>query len=426
MNRELLEALDVLEEQKKIVKENAILAIEDALKTSYKKTYGATSDVIVNLDRETGEISIFLRRLVVDEVEDDKCQIHISEAQEIDERFLEGDYVEYQVSPEDFGRIAVQRAKQIIIQRIRESEREILFEEYVNKKGQIVTAKVQRIDEKNGTIFLNLGRTEGILSKADQSPRDNIRIKDRIKVYISNVIKPDDGFDGSIGDDAQNSDPRLRGDRKKRERDIKIFVSRTHPGLVKGLFQFEVPEIEDGVVEIVKVVRSAGSRTKMAVMSKDENVDPIGSCIGTSGNRVRRVIEELAGEKIDIIEWSDDPATLIVNSLSPSKVVDIFLSYEEKSARVIVPESQLSIAIGKKGENARLASNLTEWKIDIKSSSEVEDFSEDKPAELQSLDNTTNEESVLEAQESDSVVQEDDSVTKEGNLVVQVDDNTAE
>ncbi len=372
MNRELLEALDVLEEQKKIVKENAILAIEDALKTSYKKTYGATSDVIVNLDRESGEISIFLRRLVVDEVEDDKCQIDIAEAQEIDDRFLVGDYVEYQVSPEDFGRIAVQRAKQIIIQRIRESEREILFEEYVNKKGEIVTAKVQRIDEKTGTIFVNLGRSEGILSKADQSPRDKIKIKDRIKVYITNVIKPDDGIE-AMGEDGQSPDSKMRGDRKKRERDIKIFVSRTHPGLVNGLFQFEVPEIEDNVVEIVKVVRSAGSRTKIAVRSNDENVDPIGSCIGTGGNRVRRVIEELAGEKIDIIEWSDDPSGLIVNALSPSKVVDIFLSYEEKTARVIVPESQLSIAIGKKGENARLASNLTEWKIDIKSSSETEE-----------------------------------------------------
>jgi N utilization substance protein A len=342
MNKEFIEAIAALEKEKDISKDILIEAIESALVSAYKKNYGTSQNVRVNIDREMGDIDVFMRKDVVEEIEDEMVEISLEEALEIDPRYEVGDVVEYQVTPRDFGRIAAQTAKQVVVQRIREAERGMIFDDYIGRQGEIITGTVQRIS--NETIFVNMGRAEGILAATERVPGETYRINDRIKVFIMDV--------------------------KKTTKGPQVFLSRSHPGLVKRLFELEVPEIEDGVVEIKSIAREAGSRTKIAVYTEDENVDPVGACVGTGGSRVKNVVDELFGEKIDITTWDEDPRILIKNVLSPAKVEEVMVDEEEKSAVVVVPDYQLSLAIGKEGQNVRLAAKLCGWKIDIKSHSQ--------------------------------------------------------
>lgn len=342
MNREFIAAIEDLEKEKQISKDVLIEAIESALVSAYKKNYGTSQNVKVDIDRENGDIDVLMVMDVVEEVEDSMVQISIEEAKEIDPRYEVGDTVSYRVTPMDFGRIAAQTAKQVVVQRIREAERGMIFDDYINRQGEIVTGTVQRIS--NETVFINMGKTEGILAATEQVPGETYSINSRLKVYIMDV--------------------------KKTTKGPQVYLSRSHPGLVKRLFELEVPEIQEGVVEIKSISREAGSRTKIAVWTDDENVDPVGACVGSRGVRVQAVVDELFGEKIDIIAWSPDPVELISNVLSPAKVENVLIGEEGKSATVIVPDYQLSLAIGKEGQNVRLAAKLCGWKIDIKSHSQ--------------------------------------------------------
>ena len=337
MNREFINAIDDLVKEKGISKDVLIEAIESALVSAYKKNYGTSQNVRVDIDRKTGDVDVLMRRDVVEEVEDEFTEISLQEALEIDPRYQVGDVVEYQVTPKDFGRIAAQTAKQVVVQRIREAERGMIFDNYINRQGDLVTGVVQRIS--NETIFVNMGNTEGILVAGER-----YRVNDRIRAYIMDVRKSTKG--------------------------PQVFLSRTHPGFVEKLFELEVPEIEDGTVVIKSIAREAGSRTKIAVYTEDENVDPVGACVGTGGSRVKNIVDELFGEKIDITTWDDDPKVLIKNVLSPAKVEEVITDEEEKTATVVVPDYQLSLAIGKEGQNVRLAARICGWKIDIKSHSQ--------------------------------------------------------
>ena len=345
MNIEFLEAIEELEREKHMPKNMLIEAIESALVSAYKKNYGTSQNVRVSIDRETGDINIFMRKDIVEEVEDDFSQTSLAEAKEIDPEYELGDVIEYQVTPQDFGRIAAQTAKQVVVQRIREAERGMIYDDYIDRTGEVVTGVVQRIS--NRTVFINMGRAEGILSQNEQIPGERYRVNERLKVYVMDV--------------------------KRTTKGPQVFLSRSHPGLVKRLFELEVPELQEGIIEIRSVAREAGSRSKIAVCTYDENVDPIGSCVGPRGARVQAVVDELGGEKIDIINYSDDPGKMISAALSPSKVEMVLINEEEKSAMVVVPDYQLSLAIGKEGQNVRLAARLCGWKIDIKSHSAWEE-----------------------------------------------------
>lgn len=354
MNMKFIEAIDDLERERRISKDVLIEAIESALVSAYKKNYGTSQNVRVDIDRETGDIAVLMRMDVVDEIEDELTQISVEEAREIDFRYQAGDIVEYQVTPQDFGRIAAQTAKQVVVQRIREAERGLIFDDFITKQGEIVTGIVQRIS--NETMFINLGRTEGILPANEQVPGERYRVNDRLKVYIMDV--------------------------KKTTKGPQVFLSRSHPGLVKRLFELEVPEIEDGTVEIKGVAREAGSRTKLAVYTQYEDIDPVGACVGARGMRVQSIVDELNGEKIDIINWSDDPVELIANVLNPAKVEAVVLDESgEKAAMAVVPDYQLSLAIGREGQNVRLAAKVSGWKIDIKSHSQYEKMLNGEEAE---------------------------------------------
>ncbi|MBR4150763.1 MAG: transcription termination/antitermination protein NusA [Firmicutes bacterium] len=341
MNMEFLEAIDALEREKHISKDMLIEAIESALVSAYKKNFGSSQNVRVSIDRETGDIDVFMRRDIVETVEDPYSQASLEEAQEIDPAYEIGDVIEYQVTPKDFGRIAAQTAKQVVVQRIRETERGMIYDDYISRQTEVVTGYVQRVS--NNIVFINMGKAEGILSQNEQIPGEKYRANQRLKVYVMDV--------------------------KKTTKGPQVFLSRTHPGLVKRLFELEVPEIQEGVVEIKSVAREAGSRTKIAVCTYDENVDPVGACVGPRGSRVQAVVDELGGEKIDIINWSEDPGKLISSALSPAKVEMVLIDENEKSSTVVVPDYQLSLAIGKDGQNVRLAAKLCGWKIDIKSHS---------------------------------------------------------
>ncbi len=347
MNKEFIQAIEDLEKEKQISKDVLIDAIESALVSAYKKNYGTSQNVRVNIDRENGDIDVFMRMEIVedDDFYDDMTQITIEEAREIDFRYEVGDAIEYQVTPRDFGRIAAQTAKQVVVQRIREAERGMIFDNFITRQGEIMTGQVQRIS--NDTMFISIGRTEGILAATERVPGETYKMNDRLKVYIMDV--------------------------KKTNKGPQVFLSRSHPGLVKRLFELEVPEIGDGTVEIKGIAREAGSRTKMAVYTQFENVDPVGACVGTRGARVQAIVDELHGEKIDIITWSEDPQVLIANVLSPAKVEKVLVAENgEKSATVVVPDYQLSLAIGKEGQNVRLAAKVSGWKIDIKSHTQYE------------------------------------------------------
>ncbi len=344
MNLELIEALKELEKDKGIEAEVILEAVEAALKSAYKKNFGS-ENVRIHIDRITGEIKVFAQKEVVEKVEDETVSISLEDARRINPKYEINDIVEVEVTPKNFGRIAAQTAKQVVVQRLREAERSLIYEEFSNRESDIVTGTVQRIEGKN--VFIDLGKTEAILAPSEQIPGEVFSIHERIKTYIVEVRKTTKG--------------------------PQILVSRTHPGLLKRLFELEVPEIHDGIVEIKSVAREAGSRSKIAVHSHDENVDPVGACVGPKGMRVQTIVTELRGEKIDIVKWSKDMAVYIANSLSPAKVLDVQIDEEEKKARVIVPDYQLSLAIGKEGQNARLAAKLTGWKIDIKSETQAQE-----------------------------------------------------
>ena len=350
MNREFIDALEQLEEEKHIEKGVLLEAIESALLAAYRRNYSTTGNinvdnVRVDIDSETGDISVLSRLEVVEEVMDENREISLDDAREIDARYEIGDAIEFAVTPEDFGRIAAQTAKQVVVQRIREAERSKVYDDFKNRLYEIVTGVVHR--KSGATLFVDLGHTEAILPPREQVPGERVEVNDRLKAYIMDVKHS------------------LKGPQ--------IYLSRSHPGLVKKLFELEVPELTDGTVEIKAIAREAGSRTKMTVYTEFENVDPVGSCVGNRGARVQSVVNELDGEKIDVIPWSDEPEELIANVLSPAKVEDVFIvsdSDEEKAALVVVPDYQLSLAIGKEGQNVRLAAKVSGWKIDIKSHSQ--------------------------------------------------------
>ncbi|MDK2798537.1 MAG: transcription termination/antitermination protein NusA [Clostridiales bacterium] len=342
MNAEFIGALEQIEKEKNISKEVLIDAIEAALISAYKRNFGSSQNVSVNIDRITGEVRVYANKRVVEVPENDLTEISLGDARNISEKYDIGDVVEIEVTPKKFGRIAAQTAKQVVVQRIREAERGIIYDEFFSKQNDIVTGIVQRIEKKN--VMVELGKIEAVLTPNEQVPGETYNFNDRIKVYVIEV--------------------------KKTTKGPQVLISRTHPGLIKRLFEKEVPEIYDGIVEIKSISREPGSRTKIAVHSIDPNVDPVGACVGQKGNRVQVIVDELRGEKIDIVKWSSDPSEYISASLSPAKVLQVEINESEKSAKVIVPDYQLSLAIGKEGQNARLAAKLTGWKIDIKSESQ--------------------------------------------------------
>ncbi len=338
-NPELIEALNAIEKEKDISKEILLEAIENSLLAACKNQFGKSDNIRVNLDRETGEFHVFQDKEVVEEVEDATLQMSHIEAEVKYPGKIVGDTVSIEVTPKNFGRIAAQKAKQVVVQKIREEERKVLFDQYYTKERDIVTGTVQRYS--NGNYNIDLGKMDAILTSQEQVDTEVFQPRERIKLYVTEV--------------------------KDTSRGPRIIISRTHPELVKRLFEYEVAEIQSGVVEIKNVSREAGSRSKIAVYSNNPDVDAVGACVGMNGARVNAVVEELRGEKIDIVEWNEDPAIFIEHALSPSKVISVDVDVEEKSARVVVPDYQLSLAIGKEGQNARLAARLTGYKIDIKS-----------------------------------------------------------
>ncbi|HKV44458.1 MAG TPA: transcription termination factor NusA [bacterium] len=346
-NTELIKAIKQLEEEKSLSKDVLIEAIEAALLSAYKKNFGsAAQNIRVELDRETGEQHVFSVRTIVESVADPNTEIPMAEARGWDAEVQVGDTVEVEVTPKDFGRIAAQTAKQVIVQRIREAERDVVYKEFRDREGDIVTGTVQRVERRN--VYMDLGRIEAVLPPTEQVPREGYRQNDRVKAYVVEV--------------------------KQGNRGPQIVVSRTHPGLLKRLFEIEVPEIYEGIVEIKAIAREAGARSKVAVISRDRNVDAVGSCVGPKGSRVQSIVDELRGEKIDIVPWASDSAIFVASALSPAKVIRVEISEETKTALVIVPDNQLSLAIGKEGQNARLAAKLTGWRIDIKSESQIKEL----------------------------------------------------
>ncbi len=327
-------------------------AIEAALVAAYKRNFNAAQNVRVTLDRTSGQYHVYAIKTVVEEAEDTIQEISLAMAHQVSPEYQLGDTLEVEVTPANFGRIAAQTAKQVVVQRIREAERGIIYEEFSSREGDIVTGIVQRVENRN--VYVDLGRTEAIMPQTEQIASEEYVVNDRIKALIIEV--------------------------KNSTKGPQVLLSRTHPDLLKRLFELEVPEIHDGIVEIKSVAREAGMRSKIAVYAKDESVDPIGSCVGHRGFRVQAIVDELRNEKIDIVKWSEDPAVYIANALSPAKVVSVDVAENEKMSRVVVPDYQLSLAIGKEGQNARLAAKLTGWKIDIKSETQAEEEGEFLPS----------------------------------------------
>ncbi|MBQ8682207.1 MAG: transcription termination/antitermination protein NusA [Selenomonadales bacterium] len=348
MNAEFMLAFEALGKEKGIAPEVLFDAIEAALISAYKRNFSSAQNVRVSLDRQTGEIHVYARKTIVEQVEDDRLEISLAQAQKINPSYMIDDVLEIEVTPRDFGRIAAQTAKQVVVQRIREAERGIIYEEFSNRSSDILTGIIQRIEQKN--VFIDLGKTEAVLPPTEQMIGEEYAHGDRVKTYIIEV--------------------------KKTSKGPQIMVSRTHPGLLKRLFELEVPEIHDGIVEIKSVAREPGMRSKIAVYSRDEEVDSVGACVGPKGMRVQTIVDELRGEKIDIVKWDADPAVYISNALSPAKVVSVEVDEVSKISKVVVPDYQLSLAIGKEGQNARLAAKLTGWKIDIKSESQAAEAAE--------------------------------------------------
>ena len=344
MNAEFIEALNALEKERGIKKSVLLSAFEAALIVAYKRNYNSTANVRAEVDGDTGDYHIYASKTVVEKVETPAMEISLERAKKINPLYELGDVLEEEAFTKDFGRIAAQTAKQVMVQRIREAERGNIYDEYIEKENEILTAIVQRVEK--GNAYVELGKTDGILTEKEMIPGEQYEMNERIKVYVLEVRK-------------ENKGPQ-------------VVVSRTHPGLVKRLFELEVPEIMSGTVQIKSIAREAGFRTKVSVFSTDPQVDAVGACVGPRGARVERIVNELHNEKIDIIEYDSDSAIYIAKALSPAKVLMVYVNEDEKAARVVVPDSQLSLAIGKEGQNARLAAKLTGWKIDIKSQSQAD------------------------------------------------------
>lgn len=364
MNKELLSAIEYLSKEKGVTADVICDSLEAVLITAYKKEYDGNPNATVRLDRLTGDYSIVSPKTVVAEVADEENEISLEDARAIDKGYEEGDEILVDVTPKNFGRIAAQAAKQVMIQRLREAERNIVYDEFYGRTDDIITGIIQRIEQKN--VYIDLGKAEAVLPYSEQIPTEEYTVGQRIKCYVVEVRNSPKG--------------------------AQIQLSRTHPGLLKRLFELEVPEIYDGVVELHSVAREPGKRSKIAVYSRDPNVDCVGACVGPKGARVQNIVMELQNEKIDIVKWDEDPAVYIANALSPAQVVSVTIDEGAKSSVVVVPDYQLSLAIGKAGQNARLAAKLTNWKIDIKSESQAEDGDvatgdDDILAEFDSVDN---------------------------------------
>ena len=364
MNKELLSAIEYLSKEKGVTADVICDSFEAVLITAYKKEYDGNPNATVRLDRLTGDYSIVSPKTVVAEVADEENEISLEDARAIDKGYEEGDEILVDVTPKNFGRIAAQAAKQVMIQRLREAERNIVYDEFYGRTDDIITGIIQRIEQKN--VYIDLGKAEAVLPYSEQIPTEEYTVGQRIKCYVVEVRNSPKG--------------------------AQIQLSRTHPGLLKRLFELEVPEIYDGVVELHSVAREPGKRSKIAVYSRDPNVDCVGACVGPKGARVQNIVMELQNEKIDIVKWDEDPAVYIANALSPAQVVSVTIDEGAKSSVVVVPDYQLSLAIGKAGQNARLAAKLTNWKIDIKSESQAEDGDvatgdDDILAEFDAVDN---------------------------------------
>ena len=343
MSKEMLSALEALEQEKGISKDIVIEALEAALVSAYKRHYGQAQNVEVEFEQKKGNIHVYAVKEVTEEVMDSQLEVSLKEALTINPAYELGDTIRFEVTPKDFGRIAAQTAKQVILQRVREAERTIIYNEFSEYENDIMTGIVERQDRRY--IYVNLGKIEAVLSRQDQIPNEVYQPHDRIKVYVSKVENTPKG--------------------------PQVFVSRSHPDLLKRLFEQEIPEVYDGIVEIVSIAREAGDRAKVAVRSMDPNVDPVGTCVGPKGQRVQAIVNELKGENMDIVEWNEDPAIFIANALNPAEVQEVIFSEGDRSCTVVVPDYQLSLAIGKRGQNARLAAKLTNYKIDIKSESDM-------------------------------------------------------
>ncbi len=377
MNSDFMDALTTLEKEKGISKEIIIEAIEAALISGYKRNFNQAQNVRVDINRENGSIRVFARKQVVEEVFDSRLEISEDAAKAINPQYVVDDIVEIEVTPKDFGRIAAQTAKQVVTQRVREAERGIIYSDFIDREEDIMTGIVQRQDSR--FIYVDLGKVEALLPLSEQMPNETYKHNDRIKAYITKVEKTTKG--------------------------PQILISRTHPGLLKRLFELEVPEIFDGTVELKSVAREAGDRSKISVHAENPEVDPVGSCVGPKGQRVQTIVNELKGEKIDIVRWSEDPVEYVANALSPAKVVQVKVDENEKMTQVIVPDYQLSLAIGKRGQNARLAAKLTGWKIDIKSQSEAENLGLYDPNVEAYEEETVNDDHILTEEGHDELEQ---------------------
>ena len=361
MQPDFVQALRDIGREKDIPLQTLSEIIEAALVSAYKKHYGATCEIHVDIDWDSGQATVFTRKRVVEHVENSHLEMSLAEARRLDPTVEEGEFLDIEVSPSIFGRIAAQTAKQVVAQRIREAERDIIYSEFSNRDGDIVTGVVQRREGRSGTVYIDLGKIEAVLPPAEQSPLDGYRFGERLKVYILEV--------------------------KRTTKTPRVLVSRSHPGLLRRLFELEVPEVHEGIVEMKTQAREAGARSKVAVWSKHENVDPVGACVGHRGSRVQAVVDELRGEKVDIVRWSDDSAKYVAAALSPAKVTRVIIDEELRAATVVAPDNQLSLAIGREGQNVRLAARLTGWRIDIRSETQMAEVAaereqaEEPPAE---------------------------------------------
>ena len=385
-NKELILALEELEKEKGIKKEYLLESIETALVTAYKRNFDSLENVKVVMDEKTGATHVFSLRDVKKKVENPETEITVKEAQKINPDLAEGDVLETEIVPRNFGRIAAQTAKQVIIQKLREVERDLIFNEFNDRKGEIVSGIIQKADKN--IVVMDLGRLEGVMPTKEQVPTEHYHVNDKIKAYVMDVER------------GQKGAPQ-------------VLVSRSHPDFVRKLLELEIPEIYEGVIEIKSVSRDAGNRSKVAVYSPDPNIDPVGSCVGQKGVRIQNVINELHGEKIDVIEWNQDPSIYIASALLPAKIMAVDIKEEDKFAQVIVPDDQLSLAIGKAGQNARLAAKLTGWKIDIKSESQFREMLQkqqeenEKTEENQEIEEQTQKEKTEENQEIKEQLQEE-------------------
>ena len=406
MNEELIGVIDLLAKTKRISKDVLFEALESALISSYRKNYGTSQNVKVSIDRETGKINFYSQKEVIDDdnLFDDNLEISLTEAKKIDSKINVGDILTEEIIPADFSRIAAQTARQVVVQRIKDAEREVIYSDFQDRENEIITGQVQRVSY--GSIYFDLGETEAVLPPSEQVKSKTYKQGDRLKLLLLQV--------------------------KKTTKGPQVILSRSHPNLVKRLFELEVPEISEGIVEIYSIAREAGSRTKIAVFSRDEEVDPLGACVGYKGSRVKAIVDELDDEKIDIVIYDKTIEKFIANALSPAKVEKVFINEKEKSALVIVPDFQLSLAIGKEGQNARLAAKLTNWKIDIKSNEQFENYLEEEGLSEEKLAETFSRFSDFtkeyEADESNSNIEDEEDSdnydeTHEDNNIEKTEDD---